>query len=138
MTSITITLPLPSRKLSPNARVHWAEKAKLTKAARKAAYYAALEALNLRKPPGWVKARLETRAFFKTLNFPDPTNFPLSLKAAIDGIADSGIIANDKGLWPERPVFAKDTKNPRVELTITREIEPDPPEPPFEDFGGME
>lgn len=122
MKSITITLPLPSPKLSPNARTHWAEKAKLTKASRKAAYFAALEALNLRKPPGWLKARLEVRAFFKTLNFPDPTNFPLSLKAAIDGIADAGIIANDKGLWPERPVFAKDTGNPRMEITITEEI----------------
>jgi hypothetical protein len=122
MNSITITLPIPARKLSPNARTHWAEKAKLTKASRRAAYFAALEALNLRKPPGWIKARLGVRAFFKTLNFPDPTNFPLSLKAAIDGIADAGIIANDKGLWPERPVFEKDTGNPRVEITITEEI----------------
>ena len=101
--------------------MHWAEKAKLTKASRKVAHLAALEALNLRRPPGWIKAKLETRAFFKTLNFPDPTNFPLSLKAAIDGIADSGIIADDKGLWPERPAFAKDTHNPRVELTLTGE-----------------
>lgn len=124
MEQITIVLDLPSPKLSPNARTHWAEKAKLTKASRKAAYYAAIEAWNLRgKPAGWIKAKLEVRAFFKTLNFPDPTNFPLSLKAAIDGIADAGIIANDKGLWPERPVFAKDSINPRIEITITKENE---------------
>lgn len=121
MKSITIILPLPARKLSPNARVHWAEKAKLTRASRKVAHLAALEALNLRRPPGWLKARLEVKAFFKTLNFPDPGNFMASLKSSEDGIADAGIINNDKSLWPERPTFEKDASNPRVELTITGE-----------------
>lgn len=121
MTSITITLPLPVRKLSPNARVHWAEKAKLVRASRKVAALAALEALNLRRPPGWLKAKMEIRAFFKTRNFPDPDNLTASMKSQIDGIADSGIIANDKSLWPERPVFAKDAENPRIEITITSE-----------------
>lgn len=121
MKSITIILPLPARKLSPNARVHWAEKAKLVRASRKTAHLASLEALNLRRPPGWLKARLEVKAFFKTLNFPDPSNFMGSLKSSEDGIADSGIIINDKSLWPERPVFEKDTSNPRIEITITSE-----------------
>jgi hypothetical protein len=44
-----------------------------------------------------------------------------SLKAAEDGIADAGIIVNDRALWPERPVFDKDAKRPRIEITITRE-----------------
>lgn len=34
---------------------------------------------------------------------------------------NAGIIANDRGLWPERPVFAKDASNPRIEITITHE-----------------
>ena len=121
MTSITIILPIPARKLSPNARVHWAEKSKLVKASRKVAHLASLEALNLRRPPGWLKAKMEVKAFFKTLNFPDPDNLTSSMKSQIDGIADAGIIANDKSLWPERPVFAKDTRNPRIEITITEE-----------------
>jgi hypothetical protein len=121
MQSITIILPLPARKLSPNARTHWAEKAKLTRSARKVAYFAALEALNLRRPPGWLKARLEVRAFFKTRNFPDPDNLTASMKSSIDGIADAGIIVNDRALWPERPVFRVDKMNPRVELTISAE-----------------
>ena len=121
MTSITIILPLPARKLSPNARVHWAEKAKLTRAARKVAHLAALEVLNLRRPPGWLKARLEVKAFFKTRNFPDPDNLTASMKSSIDGIADAGIILDDKALWPERPTFEKDASNPRIELTITSE-----------------
>ena len=121
MNSITIILPLPARKLSPNARVHWAEKAKLTRAARKRALYASIEALQGRRPPGWTKAKMEVKAFFKTRNFPDPDNLTASMKSSIDGIADSGIIDNDKSLWPERPVFEKDTKNPRIEITITVE-----------------
>jgi hypothetical protein len=123
MTSITIVLPIPARKLSPNARVHWAEKAKLTKASRKVAHLAALEALNLRRPPGWVKAKMNVKAFFKTMNFPDPGNFMASLKSSEDGIADAGIIVNDRALWPERPVFTKDSINPRIEITITKENE---------------
>jgi len=121
MDQITIILPLPVRKLSPNARVHWAEKAKLVRASRKVAALAALEALNLRRPPGWLKAKMEVKAYFKTLTFPDPDNFIASLKSSIDGIADSGIILDDKALWPERPVFRKDAANPRIEITITSE-----------------
>jgi len=121
MISITILLPLPTRDLSPNARIHWAKRAKLVKASRKVAGLASLEALNLRKPPGWLKAKMEVKAYFKTLTFPDPDNFIASLKSSIDGIADSGIILDDKALWPERPVFAKDASNPRLEITITSE-----------------
>ena len=121
MNSITIILPLPARKLSPNARTHWAEKSKLVRASRKRALYASIEALQGRRPPGWVKAKMEVKAFFKTRNFPDPGNFMASLKSSEDGIADSGIINNDKALWPERPVFEKDSSNPRIEITITVE-----------------
>jgi crossover junction endodeoxyribonuclease RusA len=121
MTSITIILPIPVRKLSPNARVHWAEKAKLVRASRKTAHLAAVEALNLRRPPGWVKAKMEVNAFFKHNRSRDADNFMASLKSVCDGIADAGIIANDKGLWPERPTFEKDSSNPRIEITITEE-----------------
>lgn len=39
-----ITLPWPSRDLHPNARVHWARRAKATRAAREAGFYAAIAA----------------------------------------------------------------------------------------------
>lgn len=94
---------------------------KLVKAARKAALYASIEALKGRRPPGWTKAKMEVKAFFKTLNFPDPDNLTSRLKSSIDGIADSGIINDDKSLWPERPEFFKDARNPRIEITITSE-----------------
>ena len=121
MTSITITLPVPSRKLSPNARIHWAAKAKITKKARTAAYYACIEVLGKRASPSWGKSRYLVHAYFKTAAARDADNFMASLKGYIDGIADAGIVTNDRDLWPERPVFAKDAANPRIEITITPE-----------------
>ena len=66
---------------------------------------------------------MHIKAYFKTLRTPDPGNFMSSLKACEDGIEDAGIIANDRGLWPERPEFFKDAGNPRIEITITQETE---------------
>jgi crossover junction endodeoxyribonuclease RusA len=123
MNSITIIIDLPPRMLSPNARCHWAVKAKHVSRYRRHAHAASLVALFNAKEsrPCWEKAKLNAKAFFKTKAFPDPSNFMASLKAAEDGIADAGIIVNDRALWPERPVFDKDAKRPRIEITITRE-----------------
>ena len=121
MKSVAITVGIPPAKLSPNARVHWAVKSTLTKAARREAYAQCLVALGARRPPGWLKARVEVVAYFPTHNHRDPDNLIASLKAYFDGIADSGVISNDKALWPERPIISKDARNPRVELVITGE-----------------
>ena len=121
MTSITIVIDLPPRMLSPNARCHWAVKAKYVRRYRLHAHAASLVALGEVPRPRWEKAKLNAKAFFKTKAFPDPSNFMASLKAAEDGIADAGIIINDRALWPERPEFDKDSRYPRIEITITRE-----------------
>src|SRR5690606_37950000 len=42
--SYTLSLPWPARELSPNARCHWAKKARAAKAAKEEGYYAMLEA----------------------------------------------------------------------------------------------
>jgi Holliday junction resolvase RusA-like endonuclease len=118
MDSITITFPMPDSKLSLNSRIHWAVRQKLARHARSTARIASLAALAGRKPPGWVKARYDLKAYFKTAAFPDPDNLTTRLKSSLDGIADSGIIADDKSLWPERPEFFKDSRNPRIEITI--------------------
>jgi len=64
---------------------------------------------------------MQVVAYFKTKRFPDPGNFMASLKATEDGIADAGIVENDRGLWPERPIFGTDKARPRIEITITEE-----------------
>lgn len=121
MTSITITLPLPYKQLAPNARVNWTIKSKLTKAHRKVAHLRTVAALKGNAPEGWMKSKLEVSAYFPTYRFPDPDNFMASLKAYEDGIADSGVIVDDKSLQLEKPIFAKDARRPRVVLTITKE-----------------
>lgn len=121
VTSFTVTVPIPTAKLSHNGRVHWRVRAKLVKAARESAKLDALAALRGQHPPQWDKAKLEVRAFWKTLNMPDPTNLMDRLKSTIDGICDAGIVVDDANLWPERPVITKDAKNPRIELTISPE-----------------
>ena len=52
----------------------------------------------------------------------DPDNATGSLKAAYDGIVDSGLVADDdyEHMEREKPTLTIDRKDPRVELTITR------------------
>jgi len=121
MTSVTITLPLPPEALKPNARPHWSRKARAAKAYRKRAWASTLAATGAGLPERWRRASVQVVAFFPTARHPDPDNLIASLKAAFDGIADAGLIANDKELWPLRPVIGKDKANPRIELTISQE-----------------
>jgi len=121
MDSLKIIIPIPSPKLSPNARLHWAAKSKLTKAARRFAYTRAREALGRNPAPLWDKCRANVAAYFPTVRHPDPDNLIARLKATFDGIADAQIMIDDANLWPERPTIGKDAKNPRIEITITPE-----------------
>ena len=111
---ITIELPWPDRILSPNARVHWAKKAKATKRARSDAAYLALS------------RGVRTHDFFGvdsldvTLVFIPPDNrrrdtdgMISSCKAFCDGIAD--VIGVDDSKWvlgirrekPRKPGFVR-------------------------------
>ncbi len=120
MNSITITIPLPERALSPNTRVHWSRKAKAVKRYRRLAWAAAFDATPC-TPERWAKASVAIAAYYPTRRHPDPDNLIASLKAAFDGIADAGIVANDRGLWPLRPEIVIDRTRPRIELTINEE-----------------
>ena len=123
MTSITITLPLPGKHLSPNARVHWAVKAKAVKSFRLCASLATMAAIHQMSPPlkRWQKAKYTARFYFKDARRRDADNAIASIKSALDGVADAGLVVNDSGLWPERPEFHTDKANPRLEITFTKE-----------------
>jgi crossover junction endodeoxyribonuclease RusA len=77
----TIRLPWPSPTLSSNARPHWAQKHRATKAARKTAWALAKQ----------VKASGDTLEFtyHPPHNKYDVQNIAGMLKASIDGIADA-------------------------------------------------
>jgi crossover junction endodeoxyribonuclease RusA len=81
-------LPWPHPELSPNARVHWKQRAFRARIQRQTAYLLTLEAVGAKKPK-WQGAGL---AF--TFNPPDKRrrdtdNCIASTKAARDGIADA-------------------------------------------------
>lgn len=85
MTPLSVDLPWPSRMLHPNARVHWARKAKATKAAKLAAGIAARKA----QIP-----RIDAEALKVTAIFSPPDNrardidgMLSSIKAYLDGIS---------------------------------------------------
>jgi len=87
--------------LSANDRVHWAVKARITKAwrdaARKAATAADVKAL------GWQRVHVEARLHFADDLRRDPANYQPTLKAAVDGLVDAGLIADDSWRYLDGP-----------------------------------
>ncbi len=86
--ALELVLPWPSKDLSPNARVHWRDRSKATKAARQTAVVLAFEA-------GWRDAWLPEGRLHLWIDFyqaprkvlPDDDNLLLRFKAYRDGIA---------------------------------------------------
>lgn len=119
MNSITIELPLPHKGLTPNRRAQGGQYYKLKKAAREAGYLCAFAALKRRDAPQWEQARALIVRYGPNRMHPDGDNVVASLKHYIDGIADCGIIRNDRGLKTDPPILEVDKDNPRIEITIT-------------------
>ena len=118
---IVITdLPLPSRSLSPNARVHWAVKARTVKWYRQAAHIAATMALGRRKPR-WRRATVQVTFRFRTRHRRDPDNLLASLKPAFDGLVDAGLLLDDAGLTHLPVVLTYDKNRPGVEMAVERD-----------------
>lgn len=95
MQTAELFLPWPDKRLSPNARVHWSTLAKAKKAAKREAYYAALEA-GVRD----IKAdSLLVRFSFypPDRRARDVDNMLASMKAANDGIAQA--VGIDDSAW---------------------------------------
>jgi crossover junction endodeoxyribonuclease RusA len=84
MADFTIQLPWPDKALSPNARVHWAAKAKATKNAKIAAHVMTRQAT---RPVPWPRVTLEWAFHPKTRNAIDLDNIVASCKAYQDGIS---------------------------------------------------
>lgn len=114
---MTITLDLPPRVLSPNVRAHWA-----TVAMAKKKYRHAAEVLT--RAAGVIEMGRCTMglAFYvrdRRGLAQDSDNLIASMKAARDGIADAGVVANDRDIEVETPTLAVDRDNPRVVVTLT-------------------
>jgi len=124
MNRIEIELPLPPAVLHPNARTHWAAKARSTKRYRNSAYIRTLAVLNGGPAPRWQSATVRAAWYFApakrgaALRTRDADGLISWLKAAFDSLQDAGIIANDSGLTHLPHTVAIDAKHPRVVLTV--------------------
>lgn len=121
--SLTLSLPIPDRAVSPNAhrgQSRWAAimKAKAVKAHRTRAKYAFETAVESRGLQGKSWGGYSLAFFFETAAFRDDDNADASCKAYRDGCADA-LRMNDKALRKTQlSTHAKDAECPRVEMTI--------------------
>lgn len=118
---ITITLPLPHKHLSPNARVYWGQVATAKKRARRDAKYEAIAEMSSSQisAPHLQSARVEYRFYFKTNHRHDADNAIASMKASLDGLTDAGLWTDDSVVTLLPPVLAVDRVRPRVEVVVT-------------------
>lgn len=114
--TLTITLPVPHKCLSPNGRPHWATKSKQTKIHRRRAKLATLQVLNGNKAPAFTGYRLAF--YFATNRNRDDDNAMASCKAYRDGIAEALRVDDSTLALAARPSLTVDPSNPRVEITL--------------------
>jgi crossover junction endodeoxyribonuclease RusA len=118
---LVVTLRLPPRILSPNARPNRYAKAEAVRQYRETAHLLALA-----ERPGRPMrcARVTATFYFRDRRPRDGDNLLASLKPAFDGLADAGVVTNDSGLV-HMPVEQRlDRAKPRVEIAV--EPLPDP------------
>jgi len=108
-----ITLPLPSRDLSPNARGHWSVTARKKKEARRLAGVHAFAQVGIIKFKAY---RLDF--YWPNERRRDKDNAAAMCKAYLDGVADC--MNQDDSEWDFDGVrFEIDSDNPRLEIVFT-------------------
>ena len=109
-----IRLPWPAKELSPNARLHWAAKAKHTKAARTTAYWLTEASGALVEGDGAIPLRITFRAPDKRQR--DRDNCISACKSYMDGIADA-LAVNDRRFEPTY-AWGEPVKGGAVEVAL--------------------
>lgn len=113
---MTIILPLPDKRLSPNARGHWSGLSKAKKSARELAYLTTLSALGGKPAPTLSRYRLAF--FFKVSRRRDDDNWSAACKAYRDGIADALQIDDHTLRQIDAPEMRLDPARPRLEIHL--------------------
>lgn len=127
---MTITLPLPTRNLSPNARCHWAVKAREVKVYRALAHWRATKEMQRDLASrgavfgAVLPMRLDRATVRLTFYWPDKRrrdrdNALASMKSAMDGFTDAGVWGDDSGVTFLPIAFEVDRASPRVEVEVT-------------------
>ncbi len=115
MSQLKITLPLPSRNLSPNARVHWTVSSRHKKIARR------LSMIQTFAQVGQFKIKSYRLDFYwPNKRRRDKDNACASCKSYLDGVADC--MEQDDSEWDFDGVrFHVDVLSPRLEIVIEAE-----------------
>lgn len=113
---MTLSLPIPHRGLSPNARIHWALKSSITKAHRVHAFMALRR--ELKEPMDHPFSGYSLVFYHVDARRRDDDNAEASCKAYRDGIAQALGIDDHKLPKVRLSVFTIDRKNPRLEITL--------------------
>ena len=100
MEIVTIRVPLPDRYLSPNARVHWAKKAKAAKRAKEEGFFEAKLAGVTERTHSWTSATMQAIFTHAVRRVRDADNHLAMLKNVIDGVTAAGLMVNDSGISP--------------------------------------
>lgn len=122
--NITITLGLPAPALSPNAsrcgRSHW-PRTKAKKAYRGEA--GTMATMQMRREsighPKLTRATVLYCAFWKDRRSTrDPDNLIATMKPALDGLVDAGLLLDDDCVQIMAPVQDVDKEAPRIEIIV--------------------
>lgn len=116
-----IILPWPNKALSPNARVHWATKAKFAKGHRFIGFLATFSAGYDKSTFADYEGRIHLWIdyYAKTRNYPDTDNCLSASKSLIDGIADA-LGVNDRRFVPHPFVRDETFKGGKITIKLTR------------------
>lgn len=116
-------MTLPPESLNPNSSVGIWGKVKAKKDHNTEAWLVAIDWLNRRNlnPPRWQAATIQCHFYFSTKRRRDKDNAAASMKAAFDGFAKAGIVANDSGFTPLPVIMDIDKARPRVVIEIIKQ-----------------
>jgi crossover junction endodeoxyribonuclease RusA len=120
--TLVVTVSIPPRVLSPNARCHWAVRMKATRKLRVESWAACQVAMHERgmSEGEWEEAACQVLWFAKTERRRDRDNCLATLKPVFDGLVDGGLLKDDVGITHLPMIIDVDPKNPRVELHLKR------------------
>ena len=121
---IRVRLPWPSARLSPNARLHWGEKAQAVKSARREAGLSVLHQTYATDRERLSGKRLVVRLEFvpKVAARRDLDNCIARMKGALDGIADA-LQADDSNFELQASIKPADKAAGYVQVTISAATE---------------
>ena len=118
ITVTSITMSIPPRILSPNARPHWGRLASVKKRRREMVAMLARASMGQVDPPRWKQAELTPVFYWPSSRRRDRDNAQAMLKADIDGLVDAGLLDDDEGLLTMPAGMLVDKAAPRVVLVV--------------------